>query len=292
MKILFRLFLIFALVIGGSVAYMVINEADYIFFPEKDIAQTPQSIGVPFTEQVFETRDGIKLHGWFMPQPRARFTLLYLHGNAGNISDRIEQYRRWHHMGLAVFAFDYRGYGMSQGVPDEAGLHEDARAAWTLLTETLHIPAERIIIAGRSLGASVAAQLASEVMPAGLALEAAFTSIPDLSVDQYPWLPLRWFVKNKFDTEQALGELKAPLLLISAREDEIVPDWMAERLFAAAPGEKLRGKLPGGHNDFDSVSPRSYLKLWRIWLDSLIQPQEKVPLQWVRYRAPSIQAWA
>jgi len=174
-------------------------------------------------------------------------------------------------------------------MPDEAGLNEDARAAWTLLTETLHIPAEHIIVAGRSLGASVAAQLASEVSPAGLALEAAFTNIPDMSADQYPWLPLRWFVRSQFDTEQALGVLKAPLLLISAREDEIVPGWMAERLFEAAPGEKLRGRLPGGHNDFDSVSPRSYLKLWEIWLDSLTKPEEK-PLQWVRNREQSIRA--
>jgi len=292
MKILLRLFLILALVIGGSVAYMVTNEADYIFFPEKDIAQTPRNAGLSFTEQTFETKDGIKLHGWFMPQPRARFTLLHLHGNAGNISDRIEQYRRWHDMGLAVFAFDYRGYGMSQGVPDEVGLQEDARTAWVFLTETLHIPAQRIIIAGRSLGGSVAAHLASEVNPAGLVLEASFTSIPDMSADQYPWLPLRWFIKNRFDTELALAKLKAPLLLISAREDEIIPGWMAERLFAAAPGEKLRGKLPGGHNDFDSVSPRSYLKLWEIWLDSLIQPEEEVPLKWVHDKGQPRQVWA
>lgn len=292
MKILLRLFLILVLAVGGSVAYMVTNEADYIYFPESEITQTPQSVGVHFSEQVFETTDGITLHGWFMPQPRARFTLLHLHGNAGNISNRIEQYRRWHAMGLAVFAFDYRGYGKSNGVPDEAGLYEDARAAWSLLTETLHIPPQRIIIVGRSLGGSVAAQLASEVTPAGLVLEVPFTSIPDMSADYYPWLPLRWFVKSRFDTEQALGKVNAPLLLISAGEDEIVPGWMDERLFKAIAGEKLRGKLPGGHNDFDSVSQGPYIKLWRIWLDSLVQPEEDAPLQWVRNWSQPAQAMA
>jgi len=282
MQTIFRLIVIFALVMGGAVAYMVHNESAYIFFPETAITQTPQAAGLLFTEKTFQTSDGITLHGWYMPQRKASFTLLHLHGNAGNIGDRIEQYRRWHAMGLSVFAFDYRGYGQSDGLPSESGLYEDARAAWKLLTQTLGIAPGRIIIAGRSLGGSVAAQLASEVTPAGLALETPFTSIPDMSADQYPWLPLRWLVKNRFDTEQALGKVKAPLLLISAREDEIVPGWMDERLFEAAPGEKLRGMLPGGHNDFDNVSKGSYIKLWRIWLGSLIRPEEKT-LQWVRF---------
>lgn len=282
MKILvLRLLLILALAVGTSVAYMIANEANYIYFPEREITQTPQAVGMAFSEHRFQTSDGVKLHGWYMPQPGASFTLLHMHGNAGNISNRIEQYRRWHAMGLAVFAFDYRGYGKSDGLPDEAGLYEDARAAWTLLTGKFGLSPKRIIIAGRSLGSSVAAQLASEVTPAGLALEVPFTSIPDMSADQYPWLPLRWFVKNQFDTERALSKVKAPLLLISAREDELVPDWMEAQLFAASSGEKLRGRLPGGHNDFDSVSQRPYIKLWQIWLDSLTPPQE-TPLQWVR----------
>ena len=281
MKILLRLIAMLAIAVGGSVAYMITNESAYIFFPERAITQTPQAAGLPFTEQTFQTSDGITLHGWYMPHRNASFTLLHMHGNAGNMSDRIEQYRRWHAMGLSVFAFDYRGYGKSDGVPNEAGLYEDARAAWKLLTGTLGIAPQRIIIAGRSLGCSVAAQLASEVTPAGLALEVPFTSIPDMSAEQYPWLPLRWLVKNRFDTEQALGKVKVPLLLISAREDEIVPGWMDERLFEADSGEKLRGKLSGGHNDFDSISKGPYIKLWKIWLGSLTPPDD-TQLQWVR----------
>ncbi|PIS18411.1 MAG: alpha/beta hydrolase [Zetaproteobacteria bacterium CG12_big_fil_rev_8_21_14_0_65_55_1124] len=281
MKFLLRLIVILAIAMSGTVAYMITNESDYIFFPEKTITQTPQAAGLHFTEQTFQTTDGVTLHGWYMPQRNASFTLLHMHGNAGNMSDRIEQYRRWQAMGLSVFAFDYRGYGKSDGAPDEAGLYEDARAAWKLLTGTFGIAPQRIIIAGRSLGGSVAAQLASEVKPAGLALEVPFTSIPDMSADHYPWLPLRWLVKNRFDTEQALGKIKVPLLLISAREDEIVPGWMEDRLFAADTGEKLRGKLPGGHNDFDSISQGPYIKLWQIWLDSLTQPED-TQLQWVR----------
>jgi len=284
MKFVLRLFILLALGIGGSVAYMISNESDYIYFPERDMVQSPHNVGLSFSGQRFQSTDGVMLYGWYMPQRKARFLVLSLHGNAGNISHRIDQYRRWHNMGMAVFAFDYRGYGGSGGTPSETGLYADARAAWDFLTGRLDVPPDRIIIAGRSLGAAVAAKLAGEVTPAGLALEAPFTSIPDMSSEQYPWLPLHWFIHNRFDTQTALAKVKVPLLLVSARDDEIVPDWMAPQLFTAYAGTKLRGTLAGGHNDFDHVSEGPYIKLWEIWLDSLGQPED-VPQQWVLHPA-------
>jgi len=281
MKFVLRLFVILALGIGGSVTYMVSNESDYIFFPERDMVQSPSTVGLRFSGRRFQSADGVMLYGWYMPQPKAHFLLLSLHGNAGNISHRLDQYRRWHDMGLAVFAFDYRGYGGSGGTPSEAGLYADAKGAWNFLTRSLGVPPGRIILSGRSLGCAVAAELAGEVKPAGLALEVPFTSIPDMSADHYPWLPLRWFIRNRFDTQAALARVQVPLLMISARSDEIVPGWMAQRLFTTYAGNKLRGALKGGHNDFDSVSERLYIRLWEIWLDSLGQPEDS-PQQWVQ----------
>lgn len=269
MRVLLRLILILALFVGASVAYMVTFENHYIFSPSKNLVYSPNAVGLDFSVQTFPSTDGVRLYGWYMPNPDARFALLVLHGNSGNISQRLKQYRHWHDLGLAVFAFDYRGFGKSSGKPDEAGLYADARAAWQLMTGTFGIPPDKIIITGRSLGGAVAAHLAAEVKPAGLALEVPFTSIPDMSAERYPWLPLRWLVRSRFDTQAALKKVQVPLLLISARGDKIVPAWMPEKLFAMYTEPKLHGSLDGQHGDFDSVSLRPYLKLWSIWLDSL-----------------------
>jgi len=282
MKLLFRLVIILALGIGGNVVWMVSHENEYIYFPKKEITQTPLDAGLSFHDIRFRTKDGVTLHGWYMPHKQARFTLLHMHGNAGNISGRLAQYRRWHALGLAVFAFDYRGYGKSGGTPSEAGLYADAEAAWLLLRTQHELASNRIIIAGRSLGAAVAAKLASEVKPAGLALEAPFTSIPDMSSAAYPWLPLRWFVHSRFNTEASVRSVQAPLLLISAKSDELIPFRMGDRVFAAARNPKLRGILAGGHNDFDTVSKHAWFKLWRQWLNSLKKAGDS-PIQWVRH---------
>jgi len=284
MKILLRLFIVIAIGIGASVAYMVGFENDYLYFPNRDLTQTPDDAGLAFRNISFKSEDGVTLHGWYMPHPHARFTLLHLHGNGGNMSDRIHQYRLWHAMGLAVFAFDYRGYGNSEGTPDEAGLYADAKAAWSLLIKDRGLAPGDIIIAGRSMGCAVAAKLAAVANPAGLALEAPFTNIPDMSEAYYPWLPLRWFVKSRFDTEAAVRQSEAPLLLISAESDEIIPDGMAVRVFAAHKGPKMRGVLPGGHNDFDVVSKRPYFRLWQRWLNTL-KAVKSGSAQWVRRKA-------
>ncbi|MDQ6986456.1 MAG: alpha/beta hydrolase [Mariprofundaceae bacterium] len=281
MKFLLRLIVILLLAIGGSVAYMVGFENDYIYFPQRQLTQMPNDVGLSFRDVHFKSEDGITLHGWYMPHAHARFTLLHLHGNGGNMSNRLHQYQRWHALGLSVFAFDYRGYGNSEGTPSEAGLYADAKAAWLLLMQKRGLTPGKIIVAGRSLGCAVAAKLAAEVNPAGLALEVPFTSIPDMSQANYPWLPLRWFVKTRFDTEAAVRQSKVPLLLISAQSDEIIPKGMADRIFAAHNGPKLRGSLVGGHNDFESVSKHPYFRLWQRWLNSL-KAIKSEPVQWVR----------
>jgi len=261
--------LIVALSFAALLSYMVSFEDQFIYFPDRKLQQSPSDIGLQFEDIRFQAADGERLFGWYMPHEFARFTVLHFHGNAGNISHRLFLYRRWHMLGLSVLAFDYRGYGKSTGKPEEVGLYNDARVAWLQLTEKHGIPPKAIIIAGRSLGAAVAAKLAGEVEAAGLALETPFTSIADMAAHHYPMLPLRWLVRSQYDTETMVKSLHMPLLLISAGNDEIVPSGMAERIFAAASEPKTHKVLAGGHNDFDLRSDKSYSEAWSNWLEQL-----------------------
>jgi len=260
-----------ALILGyGSVlAYMLVFEDNYIYFPDRQITQTPEDMGLRFSEHEFHATDGTTLHGWYMPRDNARFTVLHFHGNAGNISQRLPLYRRWHNLGLSVFTFDYRGYGHSEGKPSEAGLYEDARAAWSELTGQIKIPPDSVILAGRSLGCAVAAQLSAEVQAGGLALETPFTNISDMAAYYYPWLPLRWLAHSRFDTLGTIKHNKNPLLIVGAKEDGIVPAGMDEQIFSAAGGRKIHHIFPGGHNDFDVIAGSAYKHAWQAWLSGL-----------------------
>ena len=256
--------------VAGLLLYMSVFENRYIYFPSRELLQTPADAGLAFKELRFESGAGVTLHGWFIPASGSRFTVLHFHGNAGNISHRLSLYRQWHEQGLSVFAFDYRGYGKSGGEPDEQGLYEDARAAWRALTAIEH---GKMIIAGRSLGAAVAANLALEVNAEGLVLETPFTSIRDMAAHHYPLLPLGWLVQSRFDSEAIIAGVQMPVLLISAADDRIVPAGMAERIFAAANKPKLHISLAGGHNDFDLRSGRAYRQAWQRWIAELDRRQ-------------------
>jgi hypothetical protein len=247
---------------------MLMFEDQYIYFPTKEIHHTPKAVGLAFQDIHLTTDDGITLHGWLMPAPRSRFTLLHFHGNAGNISHRLHLYEQWQRMGLSIFAIDYRGYGKSEGVPSEAGFHSDARAAWSELVRKQKIPPSQIIIAGRSLGCAVATKLATETEPAALVLETPFTNIPDMVAEHYPWIvPIRFLVQSRFDTLDLIGRVHAPTMVISAGNDEVVPMAMGKKIYAAANSPRQFVTLSGNHNDFD-LSP-AYIRAWNRWLNQL-----------------------
>jgi len=250
--------------------WMLMFEDQYIYYPIEEIDGTPKTVGLKFQDIRLTTDDGTALHGWLMPYPEARFTLLHFHGNAGNISHRLHLYEQWHRMGLSVLAIDYRGYGKSEGTPSEAGFYSDARAAWNELIKRQKIPASQIIIAGRSLGSAMAAKLATETKPAALVLETPFTNIPDMAATHYPWIiPIRFLTQTQFDTLDLISQVDAPTMVISAANDEIVPEAMSEKIYAAAHGPKFSIKLSGNHNDFDISSSSTYAKTWHRWLNQL-----------------------
>jgi uncharacterized protein len=214
--------------------------------PTRDIVATPSSIGLDYEAVNFETEDGIKLDAWFIPAQKPRGTVLFFHGNGGNISHRLETIKILHGLRLSTFIFDYRGFGQSDGEPSEIGTYRDAEAAWRYLTEQRGIAENNIVLFGRSLGGAIAAYAASRYQAGAFILESAFTSLPDIAADVYWFLPARWLVLINYDTEKALKSVSGPVLIIHSVDDELVPYSHGRTLFNVAREPKHFLKLCGG----------------------------------------------
>lgn len=249
----------------------------FVYFPEKRVIGTPDDAGLNFEDAVFAAEDGTTLHGWFLPGEDGRPLVLFFHGNAGNISHRLENLRLFRErLGVSVFILSYRGYGRSEGRPSEAGLYRDARGALAWLEERGWNRQEMIYF-GRSLGAAVAAQLALEAPPAGLVLETPFPSIDAMGRRHYPLLYrlLGWTVEGRYDTLGKIGEIRTPLLIFQGDADEVVPVAMAREIFQAANAPKTFHLIPGaGHNDTVFVGGEAYWQKWRRFVGEVTPPAE------------------
>jgi len=214
-------------------------EHHFLYFPMTRHEATPASIGLNYEEVEFQAADGTQLFGWLVPGRGNAPVVLFCMGNAGNISHRLETLQLLHGLGVTTFIFDYRGYGLSKGKASEAGLYHDASGAMALLHER-GFPADRVIIFGRSLGAAVGMETALRTPPAGLIIEAAFTSITAMGRQHYPLLNLLlgWLIDAKYDNLKKIGDLQGPVLLIHGRQDTICPPAMAEQLYAHANDRK------------------------------------------------------
>jgi fermentation-respiration switch protein FrsA (DUF1100 family) len=215
--------------------------------PTRDIVSTPKSIGLEYEPVKLRTEDGLTLDAWFIPAQKPRGTVLFLHGNGGNISHRLATIKILYGLRLSTFIFDYRGFGQSEGEPSETGTYRDAEAAWRYLTEHRGIAGNSIVLFGRSLGGAIAAHTASLHQAGALILESAFTSLPDIASDVYWFLPARWLARMNYDTKGALKSVSSPLLVIHSVEDELVPISHGRALFEAARKPKHFLKLRGGH---------------------------------------------
>ncbi len=235
--------------------------------PGRTLTATPQDIGLAFEDVHLTTEDAVRLHGWLVPAENAHYTLLFFHGNAGNISHRLQSIRIWNDLGMNVLIVDYRGYGESAGRPSEAGLHRDADAAWRYLHEVREVPVSRIIAAGRSLGGAVAACLAARRAVAGLILESTFRSIPELAAELYPWLPARWLARIDYDAERCVESVGVPTLVIHSKDDDIVPFRHGERLARRGRAELVT--LRGDHNSGFLLSEDEYRRGLERYIVSL-----------------------
>ncbi|MFH2100080.1 MAG: alpha/beta hydrolase, partial [Pseudomonadota bacterium] len=226
----------------------------FVYHPVDKLAASPADWGLAYEDVEFSATDGVRLHGWWIPAAEARAVVLFCHGNAGNVSHRAGRVLALNRLGLSVFLFDYRGFGRSRGRPSEQGTYRDARGAWDLLTEKRGVAPDRILVLGRSLGGAVAAHLATEVRPAGLILDSAFTSIPALAQERYSWVPENLLSSYRYDTLGSLSQVSCPVLVLHSPTDEVAPFAHGQALFEAAPEPRRLVETAGTHNQgFDST---------------------------------------
>ncbi len=253
---------VIAIALAGFCLYLMWREPKLIYYPDRTPFITPAGI----TDLNLTASDSVPIHGWFIPAPAAKVTVLFLHGNAGNLWNRRAKIAILLDAGAEVCAIDYRGYGRSGGTPSEAGTYRDARAAYDYLTKTLNRAPRNIVVYGESLGSAVAVELATHVPVGGVIIEEAFTSVAEVGQKLFPLLPVRWIVRNRYDTIHKMDRLSAPLLIFHSRHDEMFPLQYAERLLAAAPEPKQLVELHGGHNDAFWQSRAIYRQaLWQFF---------------------------
>ena len=226
--------------------YLRYFERRSIFFPMKEMKCFPPEVGLEYEDIYFQAGDKTKLNGWFIPCKHARYTLIFCHGNAGNLGHRLEKLKFFHELGLSVFIFDYRGYGKSKGKPSEIGIYRDAQAAYEYLLFRKILP-ERIISYGESIGGAVAIDLASKNKVGALLAGDTMTSAREMVEEFFIIIPY-WVFSSRFDSLSKIKYVTVPKLMIHSINDEIVPYSLGRRLFEAAPSPKEFLKIRGGHN--------------------------------------------
>lgn len=239
---LFNLVIMIAVAYAAMAMVIFLAQSRLIYYPEsgRSVVGTPSDLGLAYESVEVPTSDSETLHGWFVPAPAATGTILFFHGNAGNISHRMEYLLMFYHLGYNTFIFDYRGYGQSSGSPSESGTYLDAQAAWRYLTEKKGIPPATIVLFGESLGGAIAALLV---------LASVFTSIPDMAAKMYPFLPVRLLSRFEYNTIGYLQAITCPVFVAHSPQDELVPFAHGRALYQAVRGSKHFLELQGGHNN-------------------------------------------
>jgi fermentation-respiration switch protein FrsA (DUF1100 family) len=222
----------------------------FVFFPQKAFAQTPADLNLDYEEVYFDTAEGKRLHGWFFPLEKERPVILFCHGNAGNISHRLDNIRLLLNHRLQVFIFDYRGYGKSEGAPSEIGIYTDGLTAYDYLVDKRHLAPEQIIPFGRSLGAAVAIEISLKKRVRSVITESAFTSTKDMAKGMGIFRLISTFLPAHYNVLEKILHVHVPKLIVHGERDEIVPFSMGQRIFDAANMPKYFYSLKeAGHND-------------------------------------------
>lgn len=266
--------ILFSFVIYGSITVLIFFRQDkLIYYPDlsgRELITKPDSIGIKYDSIRLTTRDSISIHGWFIPHKKQRAVVLFCHGNAGNISHRMNTIEMLHDMGLSIFIFDYRGYGESEGKPSEQGTYNDVEAAWQFLIKDKHYTPNEIIIWGRSLGAAIAAHQAAKEDPVkGVILESTFSSVPDLGKSFYPLLPVHILSRYQYNVMKNISAIHSPILLMHSRDDEIIPFSHGQQLYEQANQPKQFIEFSGGHNDYAYLNHDRYISELKRFLAAL-----------------------
>src|SRR3989338_3580078 len=263
-----RVILILLLGLGLIFGYVRYLEYKGVYYPAKEILIYPSSVSISFKDIYITTEDNVKINGWFISNPEAKYTLLFFHGNAGNIGDMIDKLTLLYEAGFSILIIDYRGFGKSQGRPMESGFYRDASAAYGYLINTINIRAEQIVLYGESLGSAVAVDLAFHRRVRALILEGAFSRGRDMAVKIYPFLP-GFIFSNSFDSLTKVKEINATKLFIHSRDDEIVPFNLARKLYNHARGPKEFLEIEGDHNNAFLSSRHLYISSISAFIEKL-----------------------
>ncbi|MCM8819309.1 MAG: alpha/beta hydrolase [Candidatus Omnitrophica bacterium] len=257
LKNFFLIVIGFLLILVSLLIYLKWFEKTKVFYPTKTVTATPKIFGIEYQEIFYETEDNIKLYAWFCKKDNLLPTILYCHGNGGNISDRVEIIKLFFDAGFNVFIFDWRGYGLSGGKPSEKGLYIDVVSSYNYLVNKLNISPKNIIVYGESLGSVAAIYLSARKSVSLLILNGAFSSAYDMACTIFPFLPrfiLKAILSLKFDSISQIKNINIPKLFIHSKDDEIVPFALAEKLFKEAPLPKEFYITEGLHNDALSLN--------------------------------------
>jgi fermentation-respiration switch protein FrsA (DUF1100 family) len=274
------------LLAGLALIYLALGVALYLFqgsmvflanLPGRALDATPADVGLAFEDVRLETADGERLHGWYIPASNARGVLLFFHGNAGNISHRLESILIFNRLELDVLIVDYRGYGQSTGKPSEPGTYRDAQAAWDYLVRDRHVEPGKIVVFGRSLGGAVgawlAAQLPAEEQPAAVIIESSFTSGADMARRLYPVYPAGLLTRLKYPVVEYAARLQCPVLVVHSRDDEIIPFAMGRAIYDAVGQPKDFVELRGDHNAGFWISREHYATGLEAFLGTIFIPE-------------------
>lgn len=256
---------------GMMVACLFFLQSKLLYFPSREIVATPALVGLPYESVTLVTADHVQLDGWFLPVAEPRGVVLFFHGNAGNISHRLDSLSIFHELGLSVLIFDYRGFGRSEGGISEEGSYRDAEAAVRYLMAERDVPLRNIVYFGRSLGGAIAAHLAMKVMPAGVILESTFTSVPDLAAQLYSLLPVRLISRFSYNVKKYLESVSCPVLIVHSVDDEIIPVQHGRDLLATANEPREFLAIHGSHNEGFLLSRRDYMNGLDQFLKSVFE---------------------
>lgn len=250
-------------VLIGATLFLVFSEKRLIYYPAAEVEVTPKALGLPFEEVWIDVDPGVRLQGWLIKAAKEPgvATVLFSHGNAGNISDRLDRVLRLRELGADFLLYDYRGYGRSTGSPDEEGTYRDGRAAYDYLVRTRGVDPGHLVLMGESLGCAISIQLAIERKAAGLVIEAPFASIAHMANAIYPFLPLGSFIRTRYENVKKIPRLKMPLLVVQGTRDEVIPVAQGRLVFDAAPQPKQYLAIEGAHhNDVYVIGGDAYRK--------------------------------